>query len=291
MTGIATGYAGFGRTAVAHASTHKVTLPYSCSASATSMNSDFGTQSGSVTIDVDSPDTITVGKPTSPVTYSETDTLPAFNVEEAHTYEGVAAISASGDVSIKVTAPGKSYSDTTSYDVPKTKLPASGSLTIVVSGTAVPSLTFPQPGTAKATIGTLTEHQTLWDSNGNPIDYGTVDETCVPQSGQDILVQSIPIKPAPPAPHPHATTPTTALSRNPRPLPHPASSAPPHRPTRTSSSATSAASPAAHASPGISEKEALIVGAAAIVTAGIGGTAAWLVALRSLRRTKRLRGQ
>lgn len=293
VTGAVIGYAVFWGTAIAHAVIHQVTAHYSCS------EPNTGTQSASATWVLSSnfPNTVTVGRSTPTSTFSTMEQIPAPTVNEMRRYYGIYGVKGSGTASIVDVTPQGNIKYTVNYTIPPTSLPASGAADITAYGT-VPSFTYSRPGTAKSTVGQVTVNQTALDANGNPTMYGTQNLTCTPASGQNTVIQTFQIDPAPKSsvpppettrPQSPAPAPTTTMSQHHHsrtPARKPSAS-----PTRTSASPSSSAfAPKAVAgtvpsTPGPSPRgtnwdQIMIIGGSALASAGAGALAVWL-ALRN----------
>lgn len=220
--GVAIGQAGSWGTDIARASTHQVTLRYSCKFPVIGSGPITGVASW------DFPDSVTVGKPVPPVPFSVTVQVPAAYAGAAYRFLGVHSASGYGDANVMVTSPQGDLSVPVWASVPSTPVPASGPGTVVITS-KFPSLTPTRPGVAKISVGTITMHITPRNAAGNLMFLGTVTATCTPQTGQSVFVTSILITPAPPiakpATHPAIVrpSPTKAGLRSPAPSPSSAS--------------------------------------------------------------------
>jgi len=266
-TGIAISQAGSWGTGLARASTHQVTLQYSCTFPI------IGAVPITGVVSWDFPDAVTVGKPTLPAPFTVTAQVPSSYVEAAHRFLGIASASGSGEGSVMVIAPQGDIPLSIPASVPSTSVPATGPITLVITST-FPSLTPTQPGVAKVRLGTITIHITPRDADGNVTFLGTVNSTCTPDPGQNNLMASVLINPAPriaePAPHP---TPVKS-SRTPyrSTLPPSASTLPPSPSPTHYAPAPTHTLPAPLPDPGPSGKDiAIISGSALAVAAGAAG--------------------
>lgn len=262
VTGVAIGYAASWGAAVAHAGTHRAELQYSCTAVG------LGTQSSSFVLTWDSPDAVTVGTPTPPIRFAVTVQIPSFEVEVARTYEGYSSVGETGHATVTVTAPQEDLSRSVPFGIPSTGMPASGPLTVTATGT-LPSFALTRPGVAKITVGAVTERVTPRDANGNPVAFGIVDETCAPESGRSVLLQSVQINPAPTPTHRHEPRAASPSPARPAPVTRPPSSV--ITPTPSVITPTPRTRPQA----GVSGRDVALIGVPALVIAGAGGLVAW----------------
>lgn len=280
MTGVTIGYAGFWGAAVAHADTLTKKVQYSCSESGAGSASGggFASETVSFTISWGFPQTVTAGSPLPTEPFTVLEQIPESTVQEMRDLD-ISSVKGNGTTKYREVSPGDTKTYTLPYTVPTTSLPASGPANIMAYG-SIPSLTYPQPGTVQDTLGTVVFNETPLDSSGNAV-YGTESLTCTPTS-QNIVFDTFRIDPAPkpsaPAPvmtrpQPQPPRPTT---RKPSPSPRRTSPSP-RRSSSTSNAALSAPVPSPQ---GTDWDQIMIIGAAALASAGVGALGAWF-ALRN----------
>lgn len=153
-------------------------------------------QAMTVRLNWHAPSSIAVGQPT-----------PAFSVDAAATVGPtvtwalglVGATTVEGNVNAPgvVRAPEGDIDVALPLTVTRSGVPASGPMTVRATGTA-PQRVFRQPGSASITAGnTMTMHLVPKDAGGNPTPAGEVNLTCTLDPGQDTVVFSFVITPAP----------------------------------------------------------------------------------------------
>lgn len=160
-------------------------------------------------------------------------------------------------------APGGNIPVAARLTVPRTRVPASGPLTVHATG-ATPGLSFHRPGHATITFDNhLDLHFTPRDASGNPTAAGKVDFSCTVDPGQSTVVYSFDITP-PPASSP--TTGTTKPPASPTVNAPQTSTAPPGATSSTATSATTSSSAATSAT--TSPTETTLVAPTATGTTG-----------------------
>lgn len=280
VTGIAIGSMSSWGTAVAHASTHQLTLQLSCTVPGAGSGPSTGELSWSF------PDAVPAGEPTPPTGITLTMQEPSSSTEGAYSYEGIHSISGNGDAPVTVSAPQGDTRFTLPYSF-NTQVPASGPLTVVIPVT-MPSFTPARPGAAKITVGTITVHEAARDANGNVMPNGTVTATCTPDPA---LMQSFQINPAAPpstrpAAPPPAPGPTRSLQSSPQPpssSPSPADTGPGTLPPSAGPTSAPAPAPTPHLLAGLTGNEAAVVGGTALASAGIASLVTALLVTRRRR--------
>lgn len=182
---------GLGLPGSAAADSAGVSLHYSCPAS-----SAFS-QPMTAQIVANAPDSVTVGEATAAgATVNVTATVGP-TATWALRFAGVATVEGSVDAPATVVAPGTNIPTTVRLTVPRTSVPASGSMTVHATGT-LPRLVFRQPGRATMTLDNdLDAHITPRDAGDNVTSAGQFDYSCALDSGQNAAVLSLDVKPMP----------------------------------------------------------------------------------------------
>jgi len=188
--------------ASARAAENSLTLNYTCTFPL------IGSQSVAVTYGQDLPGSVTQGVPNSPSDVTAGIVVPRL-VTKGLTLIGTATVSGSAVAVQSVTNGAARFGGPVRYTVLGTPVPASGAFTLQATGT-FPSVTYPNAGTAKLTVGNLSLTLSPLDSKGNPTALGTFTAPCTQVPGQDNVLGAFPVL----APLP-ATTTTVASSANP----------------------------------------------------------------------------
>jgi hypothetical protein len=240
--------AGLWGAAPANADSGGVTLHYTCSWSV------FPSQPMTAVVAWHAPPSIAVGQTTPTITVDATATIDAA-VVSALDFVDAATIEGSADAPGTVVAPEGDIHAAVRLNVPRTPVPASGSMNVYATGTA-PPLVFHQPGHARITVDNdLALHLTPRQSDGSATTVGEVDLSCTLDSGQDNVVYAFDVTPlaaAPPTPAQPGpvTSPATPAPRTSttRPAPSGSSVLPPNSTptssTRSQPTSTSTALPA-----------------------------------------------
>ena len=188
--------------ASARAAENSLTLNYTCTFPL------IGSQSVAVTYGQDLPGSVTQGVPNSPSDVTAGIVVPRL-VTKGLTLIGTATVSGSAVAVQSVTNGAARFGGPVRYTVPSTPVPASGAFTLHATG-RFPSVTYPNVGTAKLTVGDLSLTLTPLNSNGNPTALGTFTVPCTQVRGQNNVLGTFPVL-APLA----ATTTAVASSANP----------------------------------------------------------------------------
>jgi hypothetical protein len=168
-----------------------MTLHYTCPAS-----SAFS-QPMTAQIVSEAPDSATAGEATPTAASLNVTATVGPTATWALRFDGVATVEGSVDAPATVVAPGTNIPTTVRLTVPRTSVPASGSMTVHATGT-LPRLVFRQPGQATMTLANdLTAHITPRDAGGNVAAAGRFDYSCALDSGQNATVFSLDITPMP----------------------------------------------------------------------------------------------
>ncbi|KAA2262723.1 hypothetical protein F0L68_12590 [Solihabitans fulvus] len=182
------------------------TLRYTCTLSS------FPGQAMTAQLAWDAPATVLVGQAAPTVTVTATATVGP-TVTWALGLVGAATVAGSVDAPGVVAAPEGNIGAAVRMIVPRTAVPASGPMAVHAAGTT-PGLVFHQPGHATVTVGNdLALHFSPRDAGGNPTVTGEVDLSCTLDPGQNAVVFSFTITPAPVAAPP--VGPATSPARSP----------------------------------------------------------------------------
>jgi hypothetical protein len=203
VVGAGTGVTGAG---VAAAQPVSTTLQYSC------VFPVIGAEPITVHLTADIPGSQTVGVPTRPFPVNAVAVVNT-DLTGGLRFLGVQMVEGTAVGSLNVTAPQGTTPATIPFAIPRTAVPAGGSLSVPVTGTA-PSLTFTQPGSAKISAGNINLHLIPEDANGSQILLGPMDLPCTLNGGRNTLIASFDIQspltatsPAPTTTAPRTTAP------------------------------------------------------------------------------------
>ena len=186
----------------ARAAESSLTLSYTCTFPL------IGSQSVSATYGQNLPGSVTQGVPNSPAAVTADVTVPAV-VTKGLALIGAATVSGSAVTLQSVTNGATRFGGPVSYTVPSTPVPASGAFTMHATGT-FPSVTYPNTGTAKLAVVSLSLTLTPLDSKGKPTALGTFTAPCTQGPGQNNVLGTFAVL----APLPTTTT-VVASSANP----------------------------------------------------------------------------
>ncbi len=186
----------------ARAAESSLTLSYTCTFPL------IGSQSVSATYGQNLPGSVTQGVPNSPSAVTADVTVPAV-VTKGLALIGAATVKGSAVTMQSVTNGATRFGGPVPYTVPSTPVPASGAFTMHATGT-FPSVTYPNTGTAKLAVVSLSLTLTPLDSKGKPTALGTFTAPCTQGRGQDNVLGTFAVL----APLP-ATTTVVASSANP----------------------------------------------------------------------------
>lgn len=221
----------------AAADTARLTIRYTCSFP------PLGSQPLTARIQLTGSRTIPVGRatPRLPIDASATTTA---TVTGALGAIGATTVDGTVDATASVASPEGNRTVPVPLTVPRTRLPASGPLTVRASGTT-PTLVFHRPGRAEITVGGLVMHLTPRNASGEETVVGEVTITCQVNPGQNLVLTSFTLTAPRPAAPPRTTTgaATGSPNRKPAATKEPASPSPTDRASSATPTATSSATP------------------------------------------------
>lgn len=149
----------------------------------------IGTAPVTMRISTDLPSSIEAGDSTPRAAVNGVATVDA-NFTALAPLVGARTLEGSVDGTATVSAPQGDSSVSVPMTIPRTPIPAFGSVDMSAKGTA-PAVTFPRPGDAKVSVGDLGLHLTPRDAYGNLTPVGTMNATCRVDPGQNTVLQSL----------------------------------------------------------------------------------------------------
>ncbi|MEV5482529.1 MULTISPECIES: DUF6801 domain-containing protein [Streptomyces] len=183
MAAVAGGTVGVWAAGAATAAPVSRTLQYNCSIQSI-------TQPATVTVDADVPKSAVVGKPTPQFAIRAGAPVSAA-VTSGLNFIGVKSFEGTVEAKARVEAPQGDAPVRLQFQVPRTRVPASGPFRAKATGTA-PSRTFRQPGKAKISVGDLVLHIVPRDASGR-VYPRRADVPCTLKPGQKTVVASFEI--------------------------------------------------------------------------------------------------
>lgn len=231
-----------------------VTLRYHCGFPV------IGSQPMLATVEWNTPAVVQVGRPVPSLALSVQATISS-QVVLGLNVTGVATFDGSADVNSVVRAPQGDISEKVTLNIPRAKVPSSGSMTVPADG-STPVVTFDQAGPGQVSAGAVTMHLRGYSAGGSP--GSPFDVGCTLDPGQSDVVATFDIT--------AAGVPSSASSNSTTQAPASPSGTPSHQPT-SSGASTSTASGAAAPTPPANATSASSVEAIAPLSTSGGGTA------------------
>ncbi|MBM7439772.1 DUF6801 domain-containing protein [Streptomyces sp. HB132] len=166
-----------------------LTLAYACTFPV------IGDQDITARISMDIPMAHTVGKPSHRFAIRAEATVGS-GLTRGLALLGVRSVDGTLDAKTRVTAPQGDLGITVPLDIVRTAVPSSGALRIPANGIA-PTRTFSEAGRAEIVVGDFVVHLVPRDANGDLTPLGKFDVPCTVRAGQQQVITSFTISPAP----------------------------------------------------------------------------------------------